>query len=920
MKHATLRVPLVVAVLAAAGGARADVAIAPGSDGSVGAWLVATAPAGSGATSPANEDAGGANAARIASSASGPVDVGAAVGAPKGRAYAVVSGVLRLTEPLRGTLLLGASDDVKVSIDGAPRFSRDGRRPERDDDAWIPLDLPAGDHPLSFELRHRSGPWLLHARLVDASLAPPAGASIVLPGTTEADARELAQKMARIEVDRGLSADGYRPRVTVEYPEGAPRDVPLAVRITVGAKNAAEALLRVAPGEVPIGPSGASELSALLPAFGVEELGGAKGGAITVEVAGKGTDFELHPNAALVEAMADADKALALAADEKSAPFLDDPAVTRATVEHLRDHLATYADRDDRDDRALADDAATLRAYRDDLENGRDPLRSHAGIRRFAYRSPLDGALQPFGVYVPPSYRPGGDRKYPLVVALHGMNGKPLSMIRWFFGRDDEAHGSEWEDRHPGDVDPIDAFVVAPNAHGNAMYRELGETDVMNVLAWAEKFFPIDARRVTITGVSMGGIGAAWIPLRFPDRFAAAAPLCGYHSYFIRRDLSGVKLRPWERLLAEHRSNVLWAENGQHLPLYVWHGKRDLPEENSGVLIDRYEALGYTIEHEHPDVGHDVWKKAYADRTVWRWLARYRVPSHPTRLVFKTDSLRYADDHWLHVRGLAKNLAFGEVRAHIRSKTKIAVETRGVTAIALDRDEEKVSTTEPVRVTIDGDELTFAEGTPIAAHRADAHWVAGPLERAAGSKRPGLSGPIRDVFHEPLVFVVGTRDPASTRANLAVARHLATVRFGVDVAYPIVGDDDLDDATAASHSLVLLGDAKSNRLVRDLEHDFPFRIEGGAVVAGEHRYAGDQVGVAFVRPNPRHPDRYVLVVEGTSPLGMLRATSLPDLLPDWIVWDRSLEASRHSLVLGAAKPLAAGMFRDDWTVDPAALP
>ena len=60
----------------------------------------------------------------------------------------------------------------------------------------------------------------------------------------------------------------------------------------------------------------------------------------------------------------------------------------------------------------------------------------------------------------------------------------------------------------------------------------------------------------------MGGIGAASIPFRHPDRFAAAMPLCGYHSYFVRRDITGRPMRPWERVLAEERSNVVWAHNG----------------------------------------------------------------------------------------------------------------------------------------------------------------------------------------------------------------------------------------------------------------------------------------------------------------------------------------------------------------------
>src|SRR5262249_45445703 len=153
------------------------------------------------------------------------------------------------------------------------------------------------------------------------------------------------------------------------------------------------------------------------------------------------------------------------------------------------------------------------------------------------------------------------------------------SMLAWFFGRDEEQRDVDWEDRHLPDVAPVEGFVIAPAAYGNDMYREAGEVDVMAVLDWATKFFPIDKDRVTITGPSMGGTGTASIAFHYPDRFAAAEPLCGYHSYFVRKDFLRPGLKYWEKALAEQRSNSIWAENGLYLPLYIWHGKKDWPEK-----------------------------------------------------------------------------------------------------------------------------------------------------------------------------------------------------------------------------------------------------------------------------------------------------------------------------------------------------
>ena len=71
-------------------------------------------------------------------------------------------------------------------------------------------------------------------------------------------------------------------------------------------------------------------------------------------------------------------------------------------------------------------------------------------------------------------------------------------------------------------------------------------------------------------------------------------------------------MRPWEHFQAEVRSNVLWAENGQYLPLYIVHGTKHLPEENSGVLIDRYEELHYDVKHEHPELNRSGHKENLA--------------------------------------------------------------------------------------------------------------------------------------------------------------------------------------------------------------------------------------------------------------------------------------------------------------------
>src|SRR6185295_16717552 len=117
--------------------------------------------------------------------------------------------------------------------------------------------------------------------------------------------------------------------------------------------------------------------------------------------------------------------------------------------------------------------------------------------------------------------------------------------------------------------------------------------------------------------------------------------LCGYHNQFLRPDIYSRPVRPWERYLGEERSNVFWAENGEHLPLWIVHGKQDLPEENSGVLIARYEQLKFSVKHEHPDAGHNVWQQTYEDLSGMKWLMRRAMSAHQSHVRFKTTRTRW---------------------------------------------------------------------------------------------------------------------------------------------------------------------------------------------------------------------------------------------------------------------------------------
>jgi hypothetical protein len=244
----------------------------------------------------------------------------------------------------------------------------------------------------------------------------------------------------------------------------------------------------------------------------------------------------------------------------------------------------------------------------------------------------------------------------------------------------------------------------------------------------------------------------------------------------------------------------------------------------------------------------------------------------------------------------------------------IAVKTSNVRALRIDLPaRDSASTT----VTLDGTSLTFDGGDVALVHRDESGWKKGPLDDVDHQKHGRVSGPIRDVFHEPILFVWGASDHDGAAANEAVAHAFAKIRPGIDVRYPVMSDLEFlasGEKLDRDRALFLVGNAKENALVRALEKDFPIRIEGDAVKLGAKTLRAEEIGAMFIRPNPQHPSTYVVVVEAPTPVGTMRALSLPDILPDFVVWDRRVAPSRNQLILGAGALVAGGRFNNDWSL------
>ena len=187
------------------------------------------------------------------------------------------------------------------------------------------------------------------------------------------------------------------------------------------------------------------------------------------------------------------------------------------------------------------------------------------------------------------------DAPWPLVLFLHGSGERGDSLARI------AVHGPPRLVRE-GQRFPF--VLVSPQAPEGAWWdaHALGA-----LLDDIEARYRIDRDRMYVTGLSMGGFGVWDLLSTFPDRFAAAAPVCG----------GGTPGR-----ICAARATPVWA----------FHGALDtvVPLQRTREMTARLASCGGSVRFTvYPDAGHDAWTETYADPDLYTWLLSHRRGAAP---------------------------------------------------------------------------------------------------------------------------------------------------------------------------------------------------------------------------------------------------------------------------------------------------
>jgi len=219
-------------------------------------------------------------------------------------------------------------------------------------------------------------------------------------------------------------------------------------------------------------------------------------------------------------------------------------------------------------------------------------------VKQFSARLTREVGLR-YLEFLPQGCREGADRKWPLLMFLHGAGERGTNV--WKVA----VHGP------PKIVSKTPDFpfiVISPQCPDGECWSD---DAVLALLDECLRRLPVDAGRVYLTGLSMGGYGTWSLGTRHPERFAAIAPICG-----------GGDTIPV--LLANPQKRAAL----QSLGVWAFHGAKDsvVPLAESERMVGALKRAGVKEVQltVYPEANHDSWTETYNNPALYEWFLKHR--------------------------------------------------------------------------------------------------------------------------------------------------------------------------------------------------------------------------------------------------------------------------------------------------------
>ena len=306
------------------------------------------------------------------------------------------------------------------------------------------------------------------------------------------------------------------------------------------------------------------------------------------------------------------------------------------------------------------------------IRSRRDFADAEPGMVEHELKGKSKKRVSTYSVVVPQGYDPS--RQWPLILALAG-------------GRGDGAkYAPFWSRTLKGK----DYIVVCPV--GRDPWWHTSYLIALAALKDACERYHVDRNRVYLTGMSNGGNGTWFMAIRYPDLFAAAAPMAGCPQ------------------TAKGRVDYPYLLNLLNVPVYACHGAAD---ETISIRFDRkaaelLKAQGYDCHLEEiPDGGHGSPQQRVPQ--IVEWFASKQRDPNPSCIRYLKQTAGLKRCYWLLI---GKTRQAAVVEAKIVGRSSIELKTSHVRKLILFLNDQLVDVQRPVMVFHNGQLLKTVEIKP----------------------------------------------------------------------------------------------------------------------------------------------------------------------------------------------------------------
>ena len=357
--------------------------------------------------------------------------------------------------------------------------------------------------------------------------------------------------------------------------------------------------------------------------------------------------------------------------------------------------------------------------------------------------------------------------------------------------------------------------------------------------------------------------------------------------------------------------------------------RSDKQRQAADRVVEATETLGIPIQYVIGEkMGHKINPPSAEkiSRQLQQWSTEIG-PAPRRKIDFVTYTLRYPTADWLTVTGLEEHWSPGRVKAEILEDDRIRIETNGVTQLRLDFSKSGWGGDREARVEIDGDRLLVPDQQSAQQQSAqqqspglscelirDDGWYVLQGDDQRLRKRPGLQGPIDDAFCDRFLFVLPSRPAMHGNVQRWIQRELDYARDRwkrlMRGRVREVLDSELTPQQIRDNHLICFGDFTSNTFLRQIRSELPVKWNEKEIELGDQPVDATSHALVMCYPNPRNPDRYVVINSGMTFREFSNVSNSRQIamLPDWALI--GVDSSDDGMLPG---PVAGkGFFDESW--------